>query len=160
MTVQGGWTIPAILGDNPDLEDRLGAFMIPGPEAGEPSPSFVGGSHLGVFEGANEDLSWEFIEMLTDEEYSVRWSEESGYFPPNYDQLAQYEESDDDLVQPFAQQMSEAGEVYPVSPAWGDVEGDEVLPRMMQDILAEDATVEEATETAAEELDEFLNQDD
>ncbi|MDS1271988.1 sugar ABC transporter substrate-binding protein [Lipingzhangella sp. LS1_29] len=159
MTVQGGWTIPAILEDNPDLEGRIGAFMIPGPD-GEPSPSFVGGSHLGVFEGADQDLSWEFIELLTEEEYSVRWSEESGYFPPNREQLTQFEESDDDLVAPFAQQMSQAGAVYPVTPAWGDVEGDEVFPRMMQDILSEDATVAEATSTAAEELDEFLNQDD
>lgn len=41
------------------MEGKFGAFVIPAKDGGV-APSFLGGSHLGIFEGTeNEDLSWD-----------------------------------------------------------------------------------------------------
>ncbi len=156
MTISGSWTPTAILEENPDLEGDIGAFPIPGPDGGM-SPAMLGGSHLGVMSGADEDLAWTFIELLTEEENLQRWSDESSYFPGVQSQLDTYTESDDPLVHPFAEQMNEGGTTVPVSANWGKVEGDKTLATMLQAILNEDQAVDEATGEAATAVEDTLN---
>ncbi|RNL87383.1 sugar ABC transporter substrate-binding protein [Halostreptopolyspora alba] len=158
MMISGSWTPSAILDENPDLEGDISAFPIPGPDGGM-SPAFLGGSHLSVMSGADEDLAMTFIELLTEEENLGRWAEESTYFPGVQEQLDTYTESEDPLVRPFAEQMSEGGATVPVSENWGKVEGDETLTTMLQAVLDERATVDEATEEAATAVEETLNED-
>ncbi|MBB4933132.1 N,N'-diacetylchitobiose transport system substrate-binding protein [Lipingzhangella halophila] len=157
MMISGSWTPSAILEGNPDLEGDIGAFPIPGRDGGI-SPAFLGGSHLAVMDGADEEAAGSFIELLTEEENLRRWAEESTYFPGVQEQLDPYTESDDPLVRPFAEQMSEGGATVPVSENWGKVEGDETLTTMLQSVLDERATVDEATEEAATAVDETLNE--
>ena len=45
----------------------------------------------------------------------------------------------------------------PVTPAWTQVEAEKVVVGMQQDILNGEATVEEATESAADEIERILN---
>ncbi|WP_046469122.1 sugar ABC transporter substrate-binding protein [Allosalinactinospora lopnorensis] len=158
MMISGSWTPAAILEGNEELEGNIGAFPVPGPDGGT-SPSFLGGSHLSVMSGADdEDLAWTFIELLTSEENMQRWSEDTTYFPGTQEQLDPYTESDDPLVQPFAEQMSEAGTTVPVSENWGKIEGDQTLPTMLQAILDERSTVDEAAAAAAQDVEETLNE--
>lgn len=158
MAISGSWTPRAIEEADPELAENLGAFPIPGPEGGY-SPSFLGGSHLGVFEGADTEAAWAYIELLTGDEFARRWTEESTYFPGKQAQIEALADSDDPLVRPFAVQILEASRVAPVSPKWGEVEGAQVIPGMTQSVLNGDATVEEATETANTEIEDTLNQD-
>ncbi|GAA3747440.1 N,N'-diacetylchitobiose transport system substrate-binding protein [Spinactinospora alkalitolerans] len=158
MAISGSWTPKAILEGNPDLEGDIAAFPIPGPDGGY-SPSFVGGSHLSVFNGSeDEELAWEYVQLLTSDDYAARWTEETTYFPGKQEQLAAFTESDDPLVQPFAVQMSEAGRGVPADPAYGKVQGQKVLQTMVQSILSGDASVEEASATAAEAIEKTLNE--
>ncbi|GAB3212528.1 sugar ABC transporter substrate-binding protein [Marinactinospora thermotolerans] len=159
MAISGSWTPKAILEANPDLEGRVAAFPIPGPEGGH-SPSFLGGSHLSVFNGSeDQDLAWEYVQLLTSDEYARRWTEETTYLPGKQEQLARYAESEDPLIRPFAVQMSQAGRGVPVTPAYGKVQGQKVLQTMVQSILSGDASVEEASATAAETIEKTLNGD-
>ncbi|MUL43026.1 sugar ABC transporter substrate-binding protein [Streptomonospora sp. PA3] len=159
MMIAGSWTPAAMIEANPDLEGKIGAFPIPGPDGGH-SPSFLGGSHLAVFNAAeNPDLAWSFVETLTNDENARRWSEATTYFPGKKEQLEPYTSSEDPLVQPFAEQMSEAGRGLPATQNFGKVQGDMVLAAMLQDILNEEATVEEATGRAAGEIEKILNED-
>ncbi|WP_017594359.1 sugar ABC transporter substrate-binding protein [Nocardiopsis potens] len=158
MAISGSWTPAAIAEADPELAENLGAFPIPGPDGGY-SPSFMGGSHLGMFAGGNEDAAWSYIELLTGDEFAQRWTEESTYFPGRQDQIEALAESDDPLVAPFAVQALEAGASAPVSPQWGQVEGKQVIPEMTQSILNGDATAEEAAKKADEEIDGTLNQE-
>ncbi|WP_017558517.1 sugar ABC transporter substrate-binding protein [Nocardiopsis baichengensis] len=158
MAISGSWTPRAISEADPELGENLGAFPIPGPDGGY-SPSFLGGSHLGVFEGADTEAAWSYIELLTGDEFARRWTEESTYFPGKQAQIEALADSEDPLVRPFAEQILEAGRAAPVSPKWGEVEGAQVLPGMTQSVLNGDATVEEATETANTEIEDTLNQD-
>lgn len=158
MMIGGSWTPAAILEANPDLEGDIGAFPIPGPDGGY-SPSFLGGSHLSVFNAAEDpDLAWSYVETVTNDDNARRWSEATTYFPGKRKQLEPYTASDDPLVRPFAEQMSEAGRGLPATENFGKVQGDMVLEAMLQDILNEEATVEEATARAAEEVEGILNE--
>ncbi|MDA2814600.1 sugar ABC transporter substrate-binding protein [Nocardiopsis sp. RSe5-2] len=158
MAISGSWTPRAIEEADPELAENLGAFPIPGPDGGY-SPSFLGGSHLGVFEGADTEAAWAYIELLTGDEFAQRWTEESTYFPGKQEQIEALADSDDPLVEPFAVQILEASAVAPVSPKWGEVEGAQVIPGMTQSVLNGDATVDEATQTANTEIEDTLNQD-
>ncbi|GAB3262234.1 sugar ABC transporter substrate-binding protein [Arthrobacter pigmenti] len=157
MAILGSWAAPTLIEKNPDLEGKLGAFPIPGPDGGY-SPSFLGGSHLSVFNSAdNPELAWEFVKMMTTTDLAARWAEETNYFPGTESLLAESINSDDPMVKPFATQMVEAGTTVPVTPKFGAVQGKKTVPAMLQSILAGDKTVKQATSDAAAEVEEILN---
>jgi N,N'-diacetylchitobiose transport system substrate-binding protein len=156
MIISGNWTIGAIEEANPDLVGNLGVFPIPSRDGGV-GPSFLGGSHLSIFNSTeNQDLAWAFVELMTTGEFASAWGDQSGFFPGTVPLLEEVVAADDPLVAPFAQQMVEGGRVLPVTPLWGAVEGNRTMAAMMQSILSGDATVEEATEVAAQEMDEVF----
>ncbi|MFX0537195.1 sugar ABC transporter substrate-binding protein [Ornithinimicrobium sp. Y1847] len=158
MIISGSWTPKSIIEANDELEGDLGVVPIPGKDGGM-APSFVGGSHLGVFETAeNQDLAWTFVQMMTTGEFAEKWGEQTGFFPGTNELLTQLEEADDPLVAPFAQQMRDAGATLPVTPQWGQVEGAQILPAMMQSILGGSGSVQEAADTAASEMNEIFGQ--
>lgn len=156
MMIAGNWTPGALIEANPDLEGNIGAFPIPGPDGGL-SPSFLGGSHLSIFNTTEqEDLAWTFIELMTTGDFASQWGEESGFFPATLSQLEEVQAGDDPLVAPFAQQMAEAGQTVPVTPLYGVIQGNKTIAAMLRSILAGDATIEEATETAAQEMNDVF----
>jgi len=156
MMISGSWTPKTIIAENPELEGKIGVFPIPGPDGGY-SPSFVGGSLLSMFETSeNKDLAWKFIELMSSEKYATQWVEQTGFFPGLTSLLEQVQQENDPLVAPFALQMAEAGESVPVTPTWGQVEGQQTIPAMLQSILSGKKSVAEATADASAEINELF----
>ncbi|MEV0954216.1 sugar ABC transporter substrate-binding protein [Promicromonospora sp. NPDC050249] len=157
MAVMGSWTPGAIVDANPDMEGKFAAVPIPGKDGGI-APSVLGGSHLSMFETADDkDLAFAFIEMMTTGEFAQQWGEQSGYFPGQVSLLDETLASTDPLVAPFAQQFVEGGASVPVAPTYGAVQAKLTTSTMMQSILSGDADVAEASEAAAEEMTSVLN---
>lgn len=157
MAVMGSWTPGAIVDANADMEGKVAAVPIPGKDGGM-SPSVLGGSHLSMFETAEDkDLAFAFIEMMTTGEYAQQWGEQSGYFPGQVSLLDETLQSTDPLVAPFAQQFVEGGASVPVAPTYGAVQAKATTSTMMQSILSGDAGVGEASTAAAEEMTSVLN---
>jgi N,N'-diacetylchitobiose transport system substrate-binding protein len=156
MIISGSWTPKTILETAPELEGKFGAFPIPGPTGGL-SPSFLGGSHLSIFETSeDQDLAWELVRMLSTGGFAQRWAEASGYFPGTTELLGQAAQSPDPLIAPFARQMVEAGRSLPVAPTYGQVQGKKTTATMLRSILAGEASVEQATSAAAAEMNEIF----
>jgi len=152
MMISGSWTPKSIVEKAPDLKGKIGAFPIPG-EKGGISPSFVGGSHLAVFEKSkNADLAWKFVEMMTTGKFATDWATQSSYFPGLKSLLEKTMAQPDPLVAPFAKQMKDGGETVPVTPAYGKVQAKKTVPSMLQAILSGSKTVEQATADAAKEM--------
>jgi N,N'-diacetylchitobiose transport system substrate-binding protein len=152
MMISGSWTPKTILQKAPDLKGKIGAFPIPGPDGGL-SPSFVGGSHLAVFEKSqNADLAWKFVEMMTVGKFAAEWATQSSYFPGLKSQLDKATSQTDPLLAPFARQMKDGGETVPVTPAYGKVQAKKTVPSMLQAILSGSKSVEQATADAAKEM--------
>ena len=158
MMIAGSWTPGALVEANPDLEGKIGAFPIPGPDGGV-SPSFLGGSHLGVFEASeNKDLAWALVKLMATGDMADAWSEQSGFFPGTESLLQEVQEEDDPVVSPFATQMVDGGASLPVTPMYGQVQGKKTVSAMLQSILSGDASVADASSQAADEMNEIFNQ--
>jgi N,N'-diacetylchitobiose transport system substrate-binding protein len=153
MVIAGNWTPGAIFDANPELKGKVGAFPIPGPDGGV-SPSFLGGSHLSIFNTVkkeNIELAWHFVEMMTTGDLAKQWGEESGFFPPETALLEEIQSNQDPLVAPFAAQAVE-GATVPVTPLYSKIQDNKIMAAMMRSILTGEASVEEATATATEEM--------
>ena len=158
MMIAGSWTPGALTEANPDLKGKIGAFPIPGMDGGV-SPSFLGGSHLSVFQTVEDpDLAWAFVELMTTGKFAKMWGEQSGFFPGTKTLLADVEEADDPVVAPFATQMVEGGASVPVTALYGQVQGKKTVSAMLQSILSGDTSVDEASKQAAKEMDDIFSQ--
>ena len=156
MIVSGNWQPKAILEAAPDLQSKIGAFPLPGPTGGL-APSVLGGSLLSIFETSDDqDLAWQLVEMMGTGEFAAKWAEESSYFPGTTELLNAAAQSPDPLVAPFARQMVESGRAVPITPAFGQIQGKKTIAAMMRSILTGEATVEQATATAAAEMNEIF----
>jgi N,N'-diacetylchitobiose transport system substrate-binding protein len=158
MMIAGSWTPGALIEANPDLEGKIGAFPLPGRDGGV-SPSFLGGSHLSIFQTAkNPDLAWAFVRLMSQGKYAELWGEQSGFFPGSKTLLEKVQQQDDPLVAPFATQMVDGGASVPVTPLYGQVQGKKTVSAMLQSILSGDESVEEASKQAAQEMDDIFSQ--
>jgi N,N'-diacetylchitobiose transport system substrate-binding protein len=156
MIMSGSWTPKAILEAAPDLEGKIGAFPIPGPDGGL-APSVLGGSLLSVFETTeDQELAWQLVEMMGTGEFASKWAAESSYFPGTEQLLQEAAQSPDPLVAPFARQMVDSGRSVPVTPLFGQIQGNKTIAAMMRSILTGEATVEQATTTAAAEMNQIF----
>jgi N,N'-diacetylchitobiose transport system substrate-binding protein len=157
MMIAGNWTPKALVEANPDLEGKIGAFPIPGKDSGI-SPSFLGGSHLGIFNTTEDpDLAWAFVKLMTTGDYAAKWGEETGFFPGTKSLLDEVQAEGDPLVAPFAEQVVDGGKSVPVTPLYGQIQGKKTLSAMLQSILSGKASVEEASATAAQEMDDIFS---
>jgi N,N'-diacetylchitobiose transport system substrate-binding protein len=157
MIMAGNWTPGALVEANPELEGKIGAFPVPGPEEGTLSPSFLGGSVLSIFnQTEHPELAWAFVEMMATDEFAQRWYEDSGFFPGQASLLEQIQSQGGPLIAPFAQQMAEASESVPYTPLYADIQGNNTMGAMLRSILTGDASVEEATETANQEMNDVF----
>ncbi|MFC8827794.1 sugar ABC transporter substrate-binding protein [Streptomyces sp. NPDC057137] len=155
MTLSGNWTPKAFVQAAPDLEGKLAAAPIPG-ETGGMSKSFLGGSYLSTFKGENQDLAWEYVKLVTTGEFATKWAEQTNYFPGQNSLLKEVQAKADPLVAPFAKQMTEAGATVPKTPAYGQIQATQVVTKMIQSILTDKQTVQEAADQAAEEMDKIF----
>ena len=155
MIISGSWTPKSILESAPELQGKIGAFPIPGPSGGL-AGSFLGGSHLSIFEGSkNQDLAWQLVQLMSTGDFAAKWGAESSFFPGTTALLQQAAQSSDPLVAPFAKQMVEAGRSVPVTPLYGQVQGKKTIPAMMSAIL-NGTPVDQATSTAATEMNKIF----
>ena len=155
MTLSGSWTPKAFVAAAPGLKGKLAAAPIPG-ENGGMSKSFLGGSYLSTFKGNNQALAWEFVKMVTTGKFATEWSAQSNYFPGQNSLLKQVQAKNDPLVAPFAEQMTDAGATVPKTPAYGEIQAAQVVPKMVQSILTGKQTVQEAADQAAREMDKIF----
>jgi N,N'-diacetylchitobiose transport system substrate-binding protein len=153
MVINGNWTVATLLEADPAWEDKLGVVPIPGQEEGY-SPSFVGGSLLGDFNSDQPDLAWQFIRMMSTGSFARQWADDSGYFPGQQSELDAVQQQDDPLVTPFAVQMGEAGASVPVTDKYGVIQGEQIIPQMLQAILSGEKSVQDAADDAAAAMDE------
>jgi N,N'-diacetylchitobiose transport system substrate-binding protein len=156
MIVSGNWQPKDILAKAPDLQGKIGAFPLPGRDGGL-APSVLGGSLLSIFESSDDpDLAWQLVEMMGTGEFAAKWAQESSYFPGTTELLSAAVQSPDPLVAPFARQLVESGRNVPITPAFGQIQGDKTIAKMMRSILTGEAGVEQATSTAAAEMNEIF----
>lgn len=157
MVINGSWTPPKILAKDPTLKEKIGVFPIPGKNSGI-SPSFIGGSNLCVFEKSkNKDLAWVFVKLMAYGEFAEKWAKDSNYFPGTKEGVDKLAKGGDPLIAPFAKQFLEGGKTNPNTPTYGKIQGAKVWSQMLSSIISGKANVEQATSTAATEMNKHFS---
>lgn len=155
MVLDSWWAPGAVVGANEEFADKVGVFPLPGVTADETAPAFFGGSDLAVSaQSESQGLAVEWIEILTSAEIQTQLAEEGGVIPNQEAAFAGHEGND------FLLEADEAAKVSaftPVSPMWGNVEAEAVLPDMLVKIFSGASSVDEATEEASLKVAEILN---
>ncbi|ASY35543.1 MULTISPECIES: sugar ABC transporter substrate-binding protein [unclassified Streptomyces] len=157
MVIQGNWTPKTAIAGDPSLKEKIGAFPIPGKDGGI-NPAVLGGSNLAILKTSkNQDLAWQFVNMMTTSQLAKDWADQAGYFPSTNSALKPFAESTDPLVKPFAETMLKAGKTPPSAPGWGTVEGNKTIPQMVQSILT-GTSVDKAAKTASDSVTKTLQE--
>ena len=148
------WWAPGALNTG-DMEGKVGAFALPGVEAGTTAPVFFGGSDLAVSaKSANQGLAVEWMKLMTGLEIQTQLAKEGGVIPNQEGAFVGHEGNDFLLV---ADQASTNSRFTPVSPNWANVESSQVLQDMLVSIFTEAKSIEDATTSASEQITATLN---
>lgn len=76
------WEPAAVIEKNPDLEGRLGYFVMPGYEADVPLPTIVAGSTIGISASTDKaDAAKEWLRIVTGKEFQGHMAQELNLLP-------------------------------------------------------------------------------
>jgi N,N'-diacetylchitobiose transport system substrate-binding protein len=151
-----GWKIGQILNEDdgcPDMEGKIGAFALPGSEAGTTAPVFLGGSVLGIpTNSEHQDLAYDLLQILVSPGYQSQFAE-AGVIPALKSELDAVTGDDAAVAQATA---AENSRFVPTSEHWAAVEAAAVLPDMLVEI-AQGGDIAEAAARADSAIEAALN---
>ncbi|CAL9656371.1 Diacetylchitobiose binding protein DasA [Streptomyces sp. enrichment culture] len=144
----------AIIKQNPDLEDELGYFSVPGKTADEPGAVFTGGSDLVVPANTdNREGAVEIVAALTGARWNTDLARTMNYVP-NKAELAHSVKGEEGVAAMAA--GAAQGRATPITPEWGTVEADNPIKEYMTRVLTGADPVTEA-ERASRRITEALD---
>ncbi|MFC8588486.1 extracellular solute-binding protein [Streptomyces sp. NPDC003444] len=145
--------VAAILKTNPELEDKLGYFPIPGKKAGQPCAVFTGGSDLIIPENAPQrGAALDVVKAMAGEKWQTELARAMGYVP-NKKSLASVVAGQEATA--VMAQGAARGRATPNSPQWADVEGDNPIKPYMTAVLQGEDPLK-AARKASEAITETL----
>ncbi|MGJ7416951.1 extracellular solute-binding protein [Streptomyces cinereoruber] len=145
--------VAAILKTNPELEDKLGYFPIPGKKAGQPCAVFTGGSDLIIPENAPQrGAALDVVKAMASEKWQTELARAMGYVP-NKKSLASVVAGQEATA--VMAQGAARGRATPNSPQWADVEGDNPIKPYMTAVLQGEDPLK-AARKASEAITETL----
>jgi N,N'-diacetylchitobiose transport system substrate-binding protein len=156
MMWAGPWDYDAIVTEKPDLEGKVGVTLVPAGPSGDRS-AFAGGSHLVTFkESDNPDLASAFVDFLLEPEQVNTFTGRIGFLPGTVSGIEASGMLDDEVKAPFAEQLKDYSQVYPPSPKWGALEGQNIFDGAIQAVMKGDETPEQAAQEISQKMDEEL----
>jgi len=147
------WWVPGIL-DTGDLKGDIGAFALPGSAKGSTAPVFFPGSDLAVSaRSAQQGLAVQWMKILTGLEMQTKLAG-AGVIP---NQEAAFVGHQGNAYLAVADAAATNSRFTPVSPSWVNVVTSGLLQDMLVTIFSNEATVEEATTVASEQITSIMN---
>jgi multiple sugar transport system substrate-binding protein len=149
MYIAGQWDTETILSERPDIE--FGTALIPGVNAGEPSPSILGGWMTSMSKSCkNKEAAWEFLNYCTSTEVQAYFTMT---FPARRSSM-EAERYQNPMLQPFAEALDIACAPSPPVEQYPEVEG--VCLNMFQAILSQQKDVNTAIDDCVKEVNELF----
>jgi N,N'-diacetylchitobiose transport system substrate-binding protein len=146
------WWVPGTV-DSGKLKGDVGALVLPGLTG--PAPTFIQGSDLAVSAKSSEPgLALEYISVLSGLPVQTKLAKEGGVIPNQKGAFVGHKGNE--FLQ-VADRAAETARFTPVSPNWGSVESEGVIPDMLYRILTGQATVPDASAVASQSIGEILN---
>jgi N,N'-diacetylchitobiose transport system substrate-binding protein len=156
MMWAGPWDYDAIVTEKPGLEGKVGVTLVPAGPSGDRS-AFAGGSHLVTFkESENPEVASAFVDFLLEPEQVNTFTGRIGFLPGTVSGIEASGMLDDEVKAPFAEQLKDYSQVYPPSPKWGALEGQNIFDGAIQAVMKGDETPEQAAQEISQKMDEEL----
>jgi N,N'-diacetylchitobiose transport system substrate-binding protein len=157
MMWAGPWDYDAIVTEKPELDGKIGVTLVPEGPAGNRN-AFAGGSHLVTFEESdNAELASAFVDFLLEPEQVNSFTGKIGFLPGTVAGIEASGMLDDPVKAPFAEQLKDYSQVYPPSPQWGALEGENIFDGAVQSVMKGDSSAEEAMQGVSQKMDEELS---
>lgn len=151
MTYAGNFNLSAV--DDSVVGDSYGVLPVPGLEPGSVAPTFAGGNHLAVLASTQrQTLATEFAQLLASPDYQRQMFDAMGNLP-TLSSVRQDVAESAPATAPFVEMLEAGTEFVPVTPAWSSIDADRVVIDMLQSVATGRADVEQATQTAAQQMD-------
>ncbi|MEU4558182.1 extracellular solute-binding protein [Actinoplanes sp. NPDC023936] len=135
---------------------KYAVVPLPGVTAGSVAPAFAGGNNLGIMKNAQRPaLAADFLTLLAGKKYQAKMYDAMGNLPTlksASDEIA----AKDAFVKPFIDTIAAGTKFVPLNPGWGKIDASAVLPTMIEKVATGKATVDQATDEAAKQIDEAL----
>jgi N,N'-diacetylchitobiose transport system substrate-binding protein len=156
MLMAPGWKIGQILNTDdgcPALKDKIGAFALPGSEAGSTSPAFLGGSNLAISKNSkHQDLAYDLLKIMVSKGYQEQFAS-AGTIPALKSLLGEVNGDAAAKAQAVAAGNSR---FVPSSENWAGIEASTVLPDMLV-AIAQGGDVKSEAGKANDTIVEMLN---
>ncbi|SFE37136.1 N,N'-diacetylchitobiose transport system substrate-binding protein [Actinopolyspora alba] len=131
--------------------EKYDVVPLPGQRTGSIAPAFAGGNLLGVLRSSDHStLAQEFIKVLAGKKYQRRMYEAMSYLP-TFEDVQDKVAADDPAIEPFIETLQAGTRFVPSTPAWSEIDAQEILPTMVQRI-ATGEEVRPATRRAAQRM--------
>lgn len=149
MMLEGPWKVAELSGAYPDV--AYGTAPIPAGEGG--SISVLGGEDIAMFNTANQEAAWKFMQFMTSE-YAETEMAKCGQIPVNKAAL----ESDTVKSASYAPFLTaiETAKARPTVAAWSEMDNE--LNTAMTAVVSGDKTAQEAMDELAVKFDALLAQ--
>jgi N,N'-diacetylchitobiose transport system substrate-binding protein len=156
MMWAGPWDYDAIVTEKPDMKGKVGVTLVPAGPSGDRS-AFAGGSHLVTFaESDNKGLATAFVDFLLEPKQVNTFTGRIGFLPGTVSGIEASGMLDDTVKAPFAEQLKDHSQVYPPSPKWGALEGENIFDGAIQAVMKGDESPQQAMDSVAQKMDAEL----
>ena len=159
MLMGPGWKLGQILNEKdgcPAMEDKIGAFALPGQTPAPTAPAFLGGSNLAISANSeNPELAYDLLKIMVGEGYQKQFAELGHH--PGAEVAARTRSAATPGRRPRPTRRPNSRFV-PSSENWAGVEASTVLPDMLVaiaqggDVEGEAAQADEADHQPAQRL--------
>ncbi|WP_418957334.1 extracellular solute-binding protein [Streptomyces tritici] len=151
MAIGGDFSRAAV--DAGPVKGKYAVVPLPGLAPGSLAPPFAGGNNLGVLKStAHRTLAVDLMKTLAGKETQGRLFDAMGFLPTYTDVRAEAARRQP-FVKPFIDSLDAGAKFVPVTPAWGRIDAEQVLPTMFQEIVSGRKDVAAATSDAARKMD-------
>ncbi|WP_448061331.1 extracellular solute-binding protein [Cellulomonas hominis] len=152
-----GWVQGSLLdpdqGGCPETEGDIGVYALPGAEAGESAPIFLGGSNIAIpAQAEHQDLAYEAMKIMLSDEYQTILAH-NGLTPAKVSLAPELGDT------PVAQAIAVAAKnvkLTPVAPGWSNVESDLIMETLFSQIAA-GGDVQSLADSANDQITDALN---
>ena len=151
-----GYEATTVLQQNPGLSSDIGWFPIPGPTAGTPAKTFLGGSNLAVAQNTtNKTLALGFVKIALDESNETAFAKESGFLP---NKASLYSALQGNAYGEAESKAAPYAGYTPLVPNWGNVEDtpNPITTEFLTPVL-QGADQQQAADQADQEIAKRLN---
>ncbi|MFG3090981.1 extracellular solute-binding protein [Streptomyces antibioticus] len=136
------------------VKGKYAVVPLPGVTAGSVAPAFAGGNNIGVLKSTgHRTLAVGLMKELASKRTQGALFDAMGFLP-TFTDVRDRAAAQEPFVEPFVRTLAAGTKFVPASPAWSQIDSQQVLPTMFQEVVSGRKSVTAASADAAKKMDD------